>query len=271
LAQGKQSLNEELGRPRLGGNIVVSELIRNMELGRFEMAYAVLLPCIFTVYLNPTDYAMLSGVLDLVIEDARKALRARVIALNEAAPSAFGARRRNGITKEHKIACGEWDIEFLSDAEVPPGDVEIHSELNEAPAAGLRGTKTTLIGREPSATQRTAERRNSSSGQHVYAAIHYEDESGPQIYLVTQNQVRVGRGSEEQPADLALRMTDEISREHVVIRRDPATGVFSILDASTNGTWLNGKRLRKGVEDVLPGKARIGLGEVIDLAFEVRG
>ena len=48
--------------------------------------------------------------------------------------------------------------------------------------------------------------------------------------------------------DLALYTNDEVSREHAVIRRDPATGAFFITDMSTNGTTLNGKKLQKGVE-----------------------
>ncbi len=266
--QGKQSPGKQIDR--LSGNILVGELIRNMELGRFEMAYAVLLPCVFTVYLNPADYAMLSGVLELVVEDARKALRTRAAELNRASSSLTG-RRRVSAAKEHKIACREWDIEFLSDPEVPRGDVEIHSELNEMPVPEFRGTKTTLVGREPSVTQRISERKmNPSGGDPVYAEIHYRDSSGARTYQVTRNRVRVGRGGDEQPVEVALHTTDEISREHVVIRRDAATGAFSILDASTNGTWVNGKRLRKGVEDLLPARAKIGLGEVIDLTFEVR-
>jgi hypothetical protein len=186
--------------------------------------------------------------------------------------ASFGLRRRADITKEHKIACREWDIEFLPDGEVPPGDVEIHSELNEAPPPGFRGTKTTLIGREPAATQRISDRRKAQqrSAEPVYAIIHYQDDSGPQTYLVTRNRVRIGRGGEGQQVDLMLHTTDEVSREHVILQRDPATGTFSVLDASTNGTWLNGRRLRKGIEDRLPEQARIGLAEVLNLAFEVR-
>jgi hypothetical protein len=271
LTTGNHSLDSPLSPPRLSGRVVVSELIRNMELGQFEMAYAVLLPCVFTVYLNPADYATLSGVLNLVIEDARKALRAKVVELNTATATSFGLRRRTGKPKEHKIACVEWDIEFLPDGEVPPGDVEIHSELNEAPPPGFRGVKTTLIGREPTATQRISERRRSQHhlAEPVYAAIQYEDESGRQTYLVTQNQVRIGRGG-EQEVDLFLHTSDEISREHAVIHRDAATGAFSILDGSTNGTWVNGRRLRRGAQELLPAKAQIVLGEVLRLDFEVR-
>jgi hypothetical protein len=257
---------------RLSGGVIIGELIRNMELGRFEMAFTVLMPCAFTVYLNPADHGMLSGVFDLVVEDARRALCARVAELN-ASRSVLGIRRRNKTRKEHKIACRDWMIEFLPDTEVPLGDVEIHSELNETAQPGFRGVKTTLTDREPSANvHRTTGQRNETRrpAEALYAEIRYEDDSGPQLYLVTQNQVRVGRGGDEQPMDLALYTSDEVSREHLMIRRDAASGVFFVTDVSTNGTWLDGKRLRKGVEELLPNRAEIGVGEVLTLAFEAR-
>jgi len=61
-----------------------------------------------------------------------------------------------------------------------------------------------------------------------------------------------------------------VSREHLLLKRDPATGGFVIVDRSTNGTWLDGKRLKRGVEEVLPEHAEIKIAEVITLAFEMR-
>src|SRR5690348_1613911 len=112
--------------PRISGQIVIDELIRNMELGRLEMGYSILLPCVFSVYLHPADHARLAPVQALVREDARKALSARMAAWNGKA-SRF---RRAGPRKEYKIAQNDWWIEFFADNEnsVPPGDVEIHSE-----------------------------------------------------------------------------------------------------------------------------------------------
>ncbi len=258
---------------RLSGEVIIGELIRNMELGRFEMAYTALMPCVFTVYLHPEDHAMLSGVFDLVVEDARRALRARVTELNTQ-PSRFGLRSRNKPKKEHKIASRDWMIEFLPDSEVPLGDVEIHSELNETAQPGFRGTKTTLTNREPSVEphRTTTSQRNETrrSAEAMYGEIRYEDDSGPQLYLITQNQIRVGRGGDDQAMDLALYTNDEVSREHLHIRRDPATGFFFVTDLSTNGTWLDGKRLRKGVEEALPQRAQIGVAEVLTLSFEAR-
>jgi hypothetical protein len=45
---------------------------------------------------------------------------------------------------------------------------------------------------------------------------------------------------------------------------------FVIVDKSMNGTWLNGKRLARGVEETLPPKAQIGVAEVITLQFEAQ-
>ncbi|MBV9671174.1 MAG: FHA domain-containing protein, partial [Acidobacteriales bacterium] len=253
------------------GNIIIGELIRNMELGRFEMAYTVLLPCVFTIYLNPDDHATLHGVFDLIVEDARRALRSRVAHLNNA--SNGRGRRRQKTTKEYKIACRDWNLEFLPDAEVPHGDVEIHSELNETAEPGFRGTKTTLLEREPSTSAHriTSQRQEARrAAESIYAELRYEDDSGPQLFLVTQNQVRIGRGGDTQAMDLALYTNDEVSREHLILRRDPATGAFFVVDVSTNGTWLDGKRLRKSVEEALPDRAHISVGKVLTLVFEAR-
>ena len=70
--------------------------------------------------------------------------------------------------------------------------------------------------------------------------------------------------------DLALYTTEEISREHLRLRRDPGSGDFKITDLSRNGTWVNGRRLKKGVEEALPERADIGVAEVLNLAFEAK-
>ena len=194
--------------------------------------------------LSPPSIDVLAGVFDLIAEDAKRALRARVSQLNTA-PTVLGLRVRKP-SKEYKIATRDWIVEFLADAEVPAGDVEIHSELNEASQPGYCGTKTNLMNREPSVSgQRTTSQRGEArnSGDPVLAEIRYEDDSGSQLFLVTQNEIRIGRGGDGQTMDLALYSNDEVSREHLVLRREAATGVFLVVDKSTNGTWLDGKRL----------------------------
>ena len=183
--------------------------------------------------------------------------------------------KRGKAHKLFRIARKDWWLEFFADSEnvVPPGDVEIHSELNDVPQPGYRGVKTTLIDRETSITSarvaldRTATRRGVDK---IYAEIRYEDDSGPQSYFVTQNEITIGRGGEDLSVDLPLYTNDEVSREHLRLRRDPATGSFTVADNSRNGTWLNGRKLRHGVEEALPDRARIQVAEVITLSFEVK-
>jgi len=256
---------------KLNGKLIASEILRNMELGRFELAYTILLPCVFTIYLSPEDNSALSGVFSVIVEDAKRALRARVAELNSPS-SLLGLRRNTKPPKEYKIVCRDWSIEFLPDAEVPRGDIEIHSELCEAVQPGYRGTKTTLLGRELSAGARTTSQRAAAKPirDPAFAEIRYQDDSGPQVYLMTQNELRIGRGGTGQPMDLALYTTDEVSREHLIIRREPGTGVFSVVDLSTNGTWIDGKRLNRGVEEMLLNRSTIGVGEVLTLSFEAR-
>lgn len=264
-------MSAKLPQTRISGQVIIDELVRNMELGRLEMGYSILLPCIFSVYLHPDDFARLKGVFELVREDSRRALSARLSSWNGKG-SLF---KRGGQRKEYKIAQNDWWIEFFADAEgaVPPGDVEIHSELNDVVQPGYRGVKTTLIEREPSVTAaRVARDRQSTRGQasKIFAEIRYEDDSGPQTYFVTQGEISIGRGGADLWVDLPLYTSDEISREHARLQRDASSGRFTIIDQSRNGTWVNGKRLAKGGQMELPDRAEIGIAEVVKLNFEAR-
>jgi len=254
---------------RITGRVVIDQLVRNMELGQFEMAYSTLLPCIFSLYLHPDDYARLTGVFDLIKDDAKRALAARLEQLN-AKPLALSVIRPGKDRKPFKIACKDWTFEFFPDSEgvVPLGDVEIHSELNEVPEPGYHGTKTTLLDREPAVGSSTQTRQSSD---RVLAEIRYEDDSGPQVYHMFQDEISIGRGGDNVLVNLALYTNDEVSREHLRVRRDPTRGGFLIVDNSMNGTWLNGKRLTRGQEEKLPAQAEIGVAEILTLYFEAKG
>jgi hypothetical protein len=256
---------------RISGQTIIDELIRNMELGRLELAYSILLPCVFSVYLHPDDFERLRPVQDILGEDARRALNARLAEWNGKRPRF----RRKGPPKPCRIARGDWWIELFADSEnaVPPGDVEIHSELNDAPQPGYRGVKTTLVAREPSVTAARVARDRAVTRhlpQKAFAEIRYRDDSGPQTYLVTQDEISVGRGGENVWVDVPLYASDEVSREHVRIKRDPSSGAFVIVDQSRNGAWVNGRKLTRGKEEPLPNHAEIGLAGALKLQFEAR-
>jgi hypothetical protein len=255
---------------RISGQTIIDQLLRNMELGKLEMAYSVLLPCVFSVYLHPDDYARIAPVADLLREDARRALTARMAEWNANKP----LFRRGGNRKQYKTAQNDWWIEFFADTEsaVPPGDVEIHSELNDTSQPGYRGAKTTLTDREPSITSaRVARDRATTRKQpeRIFAEIRYQDDSGAQTFLVAQNEISIGRGGEDVWVDLALYTSEEVSREHLRLRRD-AAGAFTIVDKSRNGTWVNGKRIARDKEHALPDRAEIGVADAVKLIFEAR-
>jgi hypothetical protein len=241
-----------------------------MELGRLEMGYSILLPCIFSVYLHPDDHARLRAVEALIQEDAKKSLNAKVAEWNRKSPFS-----RRGDGKSCRIARDDWWIALFADSEgaVPPGDVEIHSELNDVAQPGYRGAKTTLIERQPAVTALQVARDRDATrarSDKVFAEIRYVDESGSQTYFVTQNTISIGRGGEDLWVDLPLYTHEEVSREHLELRRNPASGGFTVVDKSRNGTWLNGRKLKRGSEETLPEKAEIALAEVLKLLFQAR-
>ena len=268
-----------LPEAKISGQVIIDQLIRNMELGQFEMAYTVLLPCIFSIYLHPDDYGRLASVLDLIREDAKRALSARMEQLN-AKPFRFKVKRSSEQRKHHKIAFKDWVLEFFPDSEgaVPLGDVEIHSELNETAQPGYAGVKTTLMDRVPSVNEASSGHaivpreagETRKAVDRAYAEIRYEDDSGPQLFVMTQDEISIGRGGDDLQVNLPLYTNDEVSREHALVRRDPVKGGFVIVDKSRNGTWLNGKRLAKGVEHEIPDRAQIGVAEVLTLHFEAK-
>ena len=75
-----------------------------------------------------------------------------------------------------------------------------------------------------------------------------------------QDEISIGRGGDDVLVNLALYTNDEVSREHLRVRRDAARGGFLIVDNSMNGTWLNGKRsdARPGREATGPSRDRRG-------------
>jgi hypothetical protein len=274
MAKGKSAVEG-----KITGRLIIEQLIRNMELGQFEMGYSILLPCIFSLYLHPDDYTRLAGVLDLIKDDAKRSLAAKLEQLN-AKPLGLSVVLPNKERKVYKIAGRDWAFEFFPDSEgvVPLGDVEIHSELNETPQPGYHGVKTTLMEREPNAGTTTgqdttgpspiANTETRKNADRVHAEIRYEDDSGPQLFLMTQDEISIGRGGDDVPVNLALYTNDEVSREHLRIRRDAAQGRFIVVDKSMNGTWLNGKRLSRGTQESFSGRAEIDVAEVIKLHFE---
>lgn len=115
----------------------------------------------------------------------------------------------------------------------------------------------------------------------VFATLTYEDNTGRHTHVVTRTQLVIGRGGAGYWVDLRLDAAPDVSREHVRLRRDAATGQFYLKDVSLYGTTVNGQRVASSVETAdgakrdinletpLPPVARIGLADMVFLDFRV--
>ena len=112
------------------------------------------------------------------------------------------------------------------------------------------------------------------------ARITWQDNAGEHQYDIVRDSTSIGRGGLAYPVDIRIASSEDVSREHARIRRDPATGDLFLIDLSTLGTTLNGRHVPRGVDDLegvkrengaetaLPDRARVGLADTIFLDVE---
>jgi hypothetical protein len=271
------------------GKDIILEIVRSMRANVEPLLFSTIAPARFYVYLHPDDHKRLEGVFPLIVEQATRALDAEVAKWNKDTRS-HGPLRwlgRGAKTPELESPHDGWEIRFEMDAdeEMQPGDIAVASELRLPPQAELAGSLTRRVtvrsGDQSSQRQETIEPLGPSAGT-VYATLTYEDQRGRQTYGVTKNQVVIGRGGVGYWVDLKLQTAPDVSREHVRLRRDEATGQFFLKDVSSLGTTIDGQavptsvevadgtRRDKGVEVPLAPRARIGLAETVFLEFEAK-
>jgi hypothetical protein len=248
-----------------------------MEEGFEPLHETVLPPSVFRVYLHRDDLDRIRGIIPRIVDEARRALTAEIVNLNRATLG-----QKLGITPKPALVeepSGDWTIELLenTEPETQPGDIVIYSELVLPPKPEYSGSMTKRI-----ATRRLNRpyQEPTPAEAEPYATLEYEDDNGRQTYRMTKNQIVIGRGGRDYWTDLTLHTLPDVSREHVRLRRDPATGKFFLKDLSRLGTTIdgrtaptsvdevNGERKDKNIEVVLPNRARIGLADVIVLNFE---
>ena len=82
----------------------------------------------------------------------------------------------------------------------------------------------------------------------AFATLTYEDNSGRHTHVVKESQLMIGRGGAGYWVDLRIDAAKDVSREHVRLRRDEATGQFFAKDLSTYGTTINGQRIASSID-----------------------
>ena len=271
---------------RPGGDLI-DAVIENMRRNLEPLKYTTLAPSRYVVYLHPDEFARFEGILPVLQEQTTRALDEEMVKLNAAPLARRVFNRVLGSPPPVENPAGGWQVEFVPDpdGEVGPGDILIHSELllpaREEPGAGQRTRRVATM----HVGSRTTVRQDISTATRVAAPkptarLKYSDESGSHTFDMVTDLVSIGRGGAAFRVDLRIVSSEDVSREHLRIRRDPS-GSFFVSDLSMLGTTLNGKRLPKGFDEVdgerrpngvetpLPAGARIGLAETVYLDFDV--
>lgn len=251
------------------GRDIILAIVENMEQALEPLLFSTVAPSRFDVYLHEDDHNRISGILDRILSESKRALDARVRRMNT--KPLFGS---DPIKVEP--AEGDWFIRLLKSEEedFQPGDILVDSALSMPvrPEFGV-GAKTqrvvTVRSRGESRRIRSYE-EEAPPAEPRLARFNYNDRNGQRREIfMTKKDILVGRGGENIPCDLELSSVEDVSRSHFYLRLDEEKGrEFWIQDVSRFGTAVNGKRLEKGQWTLLPVKAVIRLAEKVDLEFE---
>lgn len=279
--------SETTDSPLVSGGRITEAIVAEMADGAEPLSKAVLVPSIFRVYLHPRDWDRLYPILHELRADVESELDSALDRLNQPLGSLqvkYGLRK----AKVHRRVKEYWQIDFYPnrDDDTPAGEFLIISDFPDPPRkAELEGGETvraTRFGTNGGSGQPESRRVDTArSAETVFAQIWFADEYGRRSYLMTRNEVHLGRGGAGRWVDLELRTEiPDVSREHAIIRRNPASGAFEIKDLSRFGTTVNGvavpqSKLQENGAEVdkdlwspLPAPARIVLAGKFELEFQ---
>lgn len=268
---------------------VVLAIGENMRQSLEPLVTKTVAPSLYQVYLHADDYDHLSTLFGELESEAKSLLDRELARLNrEAVPpvarllSTVGLRPAAEPERKVVSAEGRWTVRFQQDPNdrLSPGEIEVVSEFAQRQAPGYgSGNPTHRISTRRLGGRMSTERQVVEPTD-AHARIVYKDDSGPQTFLVTKDEIVIGREAPDVWVDLRLDTIPDVSREHARIRRDPDSGAFRIKDLSKLGTTVNGVTVPPSLEQVdgevrdrdrwaeLPDRARIGLAGVLFLDFE---
>lgn len=273
--------------PRRPARDLIDAVLENMRRNLEPLRYSTLAPSRYLVYVHPAEFERIEGILPILRAETVRALGEELEALNRRSSVQRYAGRFLGQRAAAVQKAAEWHIDFLPDPDqaVAEGAILVDSELLLPESAELgvgertRNVSTLRSDGHTTTRERTVARPPEPDTPRVYARIAYEDTSGPHAFEVTKDSITIGRGGVTYPVDIKIAASVDVSREHVRIRRDPASDRFFLIDLSSLGTTLNGRHVPAGVEVVegtkrengtetqLPDQARIGLAETVFLEF----
>lgn len=267
---------------------IIDAVVENMRQNLERLKYSTLAPSRYTVYVHPSEYARLEGIVPIIQEQTIRALREALDQLNarSALRKWVGRFARDANPALCQAASG-WQVEFLPDpdGDMGEGDLLVDSEL-VLPArpdlgVGERTRKITTVhtGNRTTTREQTVSGPQPAAAATVLARIEFDDDSAHHSFDVVKDSCTIGRGGVAYPVDIRIASSPDVSREHARIRRDAKTDRFLLIDLSTLGTTVNGRHVPKGYDDAdgtkrengaetaLPDVARIGLADTVFLDF----
>jgi hypothetical protein len=269
---------------------IIHLILEEMEAGMSPSFYSNLVPSVYDIYLYVDDLERIASLGPRIRDEAIRALNEKLAELNKAA----APRLKVPLAPKKRVkkyeTLGEWSIEIHenTDDDARDNPLVIHSSFpltsvseDRAGTMTERVTKRRTDGQTTTtATLRSGNVDTRRAAGIVHATLEYEDDSGPHTFQMTKDTIKIGRGSADRWVDLQLKSKKDVSREHLQIRRDPASGKFLIKDLSSLGTTVNGKRVPSSIQQVngaevdrnveapLPSKATIGLAGVVTIDFK---
>jgi len=283
-----QKLSDQPGHRRPARDLI-DAVLENMRKNLEPLKYSTLVPSRYLIYLHPSEYARLEGIVPILQEQTIRALAEELDALNRRTVLHRYADRILGRQSPVVQNAGiDWHVEFLQDpdGEVAPGDILVDSELllPASPELGVgertRRITTSHVGHRVTTKEQFVTRPVEAPDARVVARITYDDDTGRHTHAMVKDSLSVGRGGIAYPVDIRIVSSVDVSREHARIRRDPATGRFFLIDLSSLGTTLDGRPVPRGYDEVdgtkrengveapVPARARIGLADAAYLDFQ---
>jgi hypothetical protein len=275
----------------LSARDVIVEIVNNMREGIEPLLYSSLAPGLYHVVLHADDFERLSPIASRLADEAKRALDEELRQMNGGSRLTPGLLRR-WLGKSPGIEPPQdgWVIRLQPDpdGELQPGHLAVMSELTLPPRQQFDGTETKRVttvkrGDQTQTSRQSVPVQAASAQRTPHATLAYTDDEGPHTFAVDRDRVVIGRGGVGYWVDVKLRAAPDVSREHLRIRRDPATGAFFVKDLSSFGTTLDGVAIPKGVESAdgtrreldvevpVPARARFVLAGLVTIDFERHG
>ena len=292
---------------------LIAAVIDNMRENQERLRYSVLVPGRYTLVVSRTEYERIEGLVPRLQAETVRALDEELARLNR--PSWIErrtGRRLGGERIPVENAELTWHVDVLPDIDgelEEEDDLLVYSELRlpGEPELGVgertrrittthagpsrrvgQSVAATAVAATPDSPTAATSPVSAPSVTPVRAVPHstpfarlvYTDARGSHVFELVKDSTTIGRGGALYPVDVRLGASEDVSREHARIRRDPVTGSCYLIDLSSLGTTLDGRpvprgyevsdgtRRETGVETELPSRARLGLAGVITIEFE---